>query len=170
MRLFKRHISILLVGILFLQADGVLVIYRLQQCMIHYKVRRGIRQNEFSTEELTLSVTEYNKSKVRSNEISFGGKMYDVKSAYITCDSVRLEVMHDKKEEHLLSKIKNFFASSKQSNSKLPYAVQKLLALKYIPPVLETLLEPLYHTVINYAVASTILMAKSLDIPSPPPR
>ncbi len=170
MHLLNRHIAILLIGILAIQAEGALVIHQVRQGMIQYKVRRGIRHNEFVLEVLTMSTDGYARSKRPKNEIMVDGKMYDVKSVSTNGDVVTLEVVHDKAEEGVLKKIKDFFTPDKDSSGKIPKHVQQLLSAKYVPPMRQIFSELIFqaatHIYFLHAIGLTIVR----DIPSPPPR
>lgn len=170
MYFLKRHIAILLIGILAIQAEGALVIHQVRQCMIQYKVRRGIRHNEFVLEVLTLTADGYARSKRPKNEVMVEGKLYDVKSVSINGDVVTLEVVHDKAEEGVLKKIKDFFTPGKDSTGKIPKHVQQLLSAKYVPPMRQIFNEFVFQSATHIYFLHAIGLTIVRDIPSPPPR
>ena len=148
----------------------MLVIHQLHQSFVQYQVRRGMKHNEYATEVITLSNAEYHASMKHGREITVKGKLYDIKSTSFAGDSVSLEVIHDKAEEHILTKIKDFFGSHKRASGKLPFAVQKIIALKYVPPTRDLLVTILSRTVSCFSFLAPVLSSNSPDIPSPPPK
>lgn len=110
----------------------MLLIYKVQQFSVQYKMRLAVNQNEISFEKLILNIDEYRKSRLNSREISYKGNMYDVKSVIITGDKVELLVINDLKEKILLQEIKAFLQKSNQSKKELPDQLQKFLSINYI--------------------------------------
>ena len=110
----------------------MLLIYKVQQFSVQYKMRLALNESEISFERLILNIDEYRKSRLNSREISYKGNMYDVKSVNITGDSVELLVINDVKEKILLQEIKDFLQKSNQSKKELPDQLQKFLSINYI--------------------------------------
>ena len=170
MKLLRRNISFLLIGILILQADGTLLINQLQQCFVQYQVRKGMKQNGLATEAITLPLADFQKLGKGKHEITLGGRLYDIKSLSIKDDLVTLYVIHDKAEEGIIKKIKDFFSPAKDGQGKIPKYVQKLLAEKYIPPVRHFFLELVVQVIGQFSFLELSFATKLPDILSPPPR
>ena len=82
--------------------------------------------------ELTLTVPDFKKSKVGSNEIYFNGKMYDIKSISFIGDSVKLKAIDDVEEKKIVDIINALSNNMNDSNRKLPLQIHYLTLLKYI--------------------------------------
>lgn len=148
----------------------MLLIYKVQQFSVQYKMRLALNESAISFEKLILNIDEYRKSRLNSREISYKGNMYDVKSVNITGDSVELLVINDVKEKILLQEIKDFLQKSNQSKKELPDQLQKFLSINYIfaeeghmiyiPPVGFNIFQQ----------PDSNLSSNFLDKPSPPPK
>jgi hypothetical protein len=166
----KRYIALLLIGILVFQAEGVLFIHQLEQCIIQYRVKRGMEHTTQKAETMILSLKYYNSSMRHGSEITYEGQLYDIKSLSIDGEVVTLKVFHDIAEETILKKIKDFFNSHGRTSGKVPKYVQKLLVAKYVTPTQDIFLEPVYRSATYFSFLLLKFEAAALDIPSPPPK
>ena len=121
-------------------------------------------------EILSLSLVEFNNSKVNSHEICYNGEMYDVKSADFKYDHVKLVVLHDKYEKNIIEKIKNYFNSNSKHDTKIPNHLIKLLSSAYDLPSTEfsCRLNEIYQNIFQYFSES--LLCPHFEISTPPPR
>ncbi len=169
MPLFKYK-SILLIGILFLQADGVLLLLKIQQYSIRYHAKERLADKSKTLEELTLSLSAYQLAKTGAYDLAINGEMYDVKSIDFDDDCVTLVVYHDQEEENIIRKIRNFLCADKHSGQKLPVQVQQLLSMKYLQPERSIFISiPLPH-LFTFSFIVMNRPASDPDIPSPPPK
>jgi hypothetical protein len=167
---FFKYKSILLIGILFLQADGILLLLKMQQCYIQYHAKERLADKSKTLEELTLSLSAYNHAKAGLHELVLNEEMYDVKSVTFDDDCVTLVVLHDHDEENIIRKIRNFLCGEKQSGQNLPVQVQQLLSMKYLPPDRTFFkLIPVKNS-FTFSFIEMALPASVPDIPSPPPK
>ncbi len=142
----------------------------MKQYYIKYHAKERLADNTKTFEELTLTLAAYKQAKAGANELILNGEMYDVKSVTIDDDCVTLFVLHDRDEENVSRKIRNFLHGEKQSGQNLPVQVQQLLSMKYLPPE-HTVFK--YFPIRNSFTFSFIGMTKPAsdpDIPSPPPK
>ncbi len=165
-----RYKSILLIGILFFQADGILLLLKLKQYYIQYHAKERLADNTKTLEELTLTLSEYKQAKAGAHELAFNGKMYDVKSVTIDDDCVTLFVYHDRDEENVIRKIRNIWSGEKQSGQNLPVQVQQLLSMKYLPPDHTTFKFFPIKNSFTFSFIGMTMPASDPDIPSPPPK
>lgn len=148
----------------------MLLIYRVQQLSVQYKMRQLVNSNEVSFEKLILNIDEYRASRINSKEVYVKGNLYDVKSVNITGDKVELLVINDIKEKILLQQIKDYLKKSDQSKKELPDQLQKLLSVNYIGADEGRLIYiPSFDFNIIYSPDQDISSDPS-DIPSPPPK
>lgn len=148
----------------------MLLIYKVQQFSVQYKMRLALNESEISFERLILNIDEYRKSRLNSREISYKGNMYDVKSVNITGDSVELLVINDVKEKILLQEIKDFLQKSNQSKKELPDQLQKFLSINYIAADEGRMIYiPSFCSNI-FQQPDSNLSSNFLDKPSPPPK
>ena len=148
----------------------MLLIFKVQQFSVQYKMRLAVNSNEASFEKLILSLSEYRNSRINSRELYVKGNLYDVKSVNITGDMVELLVINDVKEKILLKAIKDFLNQSNQSKKELPDQLQKFLSLNYLAANQGRIIYiPSYGSNIIHPPDPDIYTFQS-DIPSPPPK
>jgi len=120
-------------------------------------------------EKLTLTLSEFNNSKIAEDEISVNGKIYDIKSSRISGDKVELLAINDIEEENILEKIKKAFNTGMTENSELPNHLVTLISLIYISPangqgfLLEETFLNSFHSFCE------IIFSHESEIFSPPP-
>jgi hypothetical protein len=161
---------IVLIIILLLQSGGVLLIFQAQQCIVQYEMSEKLINGNASFEKVTLTVSEYKKYRIHSNEILFNGKMYDVKTATVKNNTVELLVIHDNEEEFILKKIKYAVKNSGLPDGKLPIQLFKLISLIYLPPFSEHILFDSSSTTNIFHQSNSNVFTGDSDIPFPPPR
>ena len=111
--------SLLLLAILILQGGGMLLIYRIQQSYVQDNMIQSINSSKTQFQEIVLSRSDYQLSRINASEITINNKLYDVKSVNISGDRVNLLVLNDSMEENILAKIAEFTNNSRQPNSVL---------------------------------------------------
>lgn len=129
----KKAGYILLLFILFLQAGGILFVYRIQQIALHQLIQLKLDSVKTGFVRIILSNEEYQISRIKRNEVKVGGKMYDVKSIHRKGDKVELIVIRDLKEEHILAKINDLTQGWKHRNSRITELLKQLISLRYLP-------------------------------------
>ena len=119
--------------------------------------------------KLTLTVSEFQKSKINSHEISYKGKMYDFKPVAISDDTVELLVINDTKEETILEKINELADNTSSHKGELPSQLIKLLTLTYICPTFDNrfIFQELEGN--NFLPICESILSIAKEIPSPPP-
>jgi hypothetical protein len=152
-----------------LQAGGMLFIYTVRQSHVRRGMQEVLNRRSTQFERMTLSVSEYQKSKINAKEIFVEGKMYDVKSMTVKGDAVELLVVHDIKEENVLKRIKDFSKRTEQPNNDLPNQLQHLLTLNYLSPCVEGLFFVPYLLIHVFPFSSLNIVSNNSDILTPPP-
>jgi hypothetical protein len=166
----NKAISISLLLILLLQTGGMLMVYKIQQFSVQYKMSRAMNNNEASFEKLIFNLDEYYKCRLNSREISYNGDLYDVKSVKFCGAIAELLVLKDERETALLEEIKAFLHKSNQSKKELPDHLQKLLSINYIAADEGRLI---YIPSLDYNIfyqPESNLVSDFIDNPSPPPK
>ncbi len=172
---FKQILSlkntglILLLAILFIQTGGGLLIYKIQQSCVHSEMEQALNNEATGFQQLTLSLSDFQKGEINANEISFNGKMYDVKSIKISGDKVELLVINDTKEENIVENIKRSVNTNSEQNKKLPYHLVNLLNWFYIYPVSGNAFLLLEQRT-SYLPFSENVFSFISEISSPPPK
>ena len=116
--------------ILVLQIGGMVLILKLQQCMVQLEMKAALSNDATRYQTISLSLTDF-KQKINENEILIDGKLYDVSSYSIKGNTIQLLVMSDEKEENILEKIKEFTTGTTK-HSPFPEQMLQLLTLTYI--------------------------------------
>ena len=133
----KKSAIILLVALMVLPS-AALMLYKLLQCMVQHEMEQECKLPGNATDTLLLTSTEYAGSKINDREISYQGKMYDIKTVSIKGNKVALVAINDTKEESILKKIKALLPGADKKNSGLPLQLQKLISLTFVHPVEES--------------------------------
>lgn len=165
----KKTASILLLTLLLLQTGGILLIYKTQQCYVWYEMQHTLNDSNTRFQKLELSLSDFQKSKINSDEIFFQGKMYDVKSVQVSGNIVNLLVINDKDEDSILKKIDNFLNTTQKDNSKLPYQLQQLLSLNYLSPYSVNFFFIPSLSITTFHSLNLNLISNDSDTSSPPP-
>ena len=166
----KNTCFIVLLAILFMQTGGGLQIYKIQQYCVQREMEQALNNEGTLFQQLTLSLSDFQKGEINADEISINGKMYDIKSLEIRGDKVELLVINDTREENILEDIKKSINSSNQQNKEHPYHFVKVLTLLYITPVTDNifLLEKNKQNI--FRSPCEIIISYKPGISSPPPR
>ena len=166
----KKIGYIALLSILIIQAGGGLLIYKIQQYYVQMEMERALNNEETSFQQLTLSFNDFQKGKINAHEISFDGKMYDIRSIKISGDKVELLVINDTKEENIIENIKRSVNPNDQQNKGLPSQFVKLLTLVYVVPATDPdllLQKKQRHIFVPFC---DIIVSHKSDITAPPPK
>jgi hypothetical protein len=160
----------LLFTILLLQTGGILLIYKLKQSYVQYQMSLSLKSNETTFEKIIITTGDYKKSRIKSNEISYKGKMYDVKSINIFYDKVELLVINDRDEENILEAINNFVSKTNRPDIELSNQLKILFSLNYLSPDTEHIFFiPSFCIHIFHQPNLNIAFTDS-DVYTPPPR
>jgi hypothetical protein len=159
----------MLLTILLLHTGGLLLIYKIQQWNSHYTMSQTVRLKQSGFQRLTVSVSEFQNSKLNRNEIFFRGNMYDIKSVTLHGNSAELFVVNDINEKCILQKVKYLLQSTKNRQDQLPGQIVQLLMHSYIFQIKETklFLPGLPENI--YPRFSKIPVSFVCKITSPPP-
>lgn len=166
----KKAGYILFLIILILQSGGMLLICNVQQCRIQFQMAEKLKSDKSSFELITLTVNEYQKSRINSKEIRHSGKMYDVKSLTVQDGVVSLIVMNDNEEATILQTITNLVSHTNFPNSPLPNQLHQLISLVYIPVFSEHLLFTPSLCVNTFHPSKLKIASNDPEILSPPPK
>jgi len=123
-----------LLFILLLQAGGLLLVYKVQQHFVRFRMARAIENEQSLTEQLTISIMQFQESRINKKEILFRGNMYDIKSCIFSGDSVFLVVINDTREKKIMEKIKVLAGQKNHQSRDIPNKIIKLCTLDYIIP------------------------------------
>lgn len=160
----------MLLTILLLQAGGILFVYKVQQYYVKAEMQKTLNGRNTQFQKVSVSLGDYLKNKIGSDEISIDGKMFDIKSIQISGKLVELLVINDNKEDNIIEKIKDFIDTTNQSNTELPLQLQQLLSLNYLP--LETgflLFIPVFS--VDFFLRPILnFVSNDLEILTPPPK
>ncbi len=128
----KKGGYILLLFILFLQAGGMLYVYKIQQYSVQHHMQQQLGNAHSVFHQMVLSLKEYQKSRINKHEIKVNDQLFDVKSVYYTGGKVCLQVIRDSKEEKILAKIRDLSSRNKTSNSAIPKVLKRLISMNYL--------------------------------------
>ncbi|MFS8081928.1 MAG: hypothetical protein ACMG51_00640 [Ginsengibacter sp.] len=164
----KKLSYIALLSMLLLQSGGLVLIYKVQQCMVQNEMKSVLNNHETRFQPLTISLSVYKKN-IFGNEIVIDGKLYDVNSIAISGNTVHLQVINDTKEESILEKIKDLISGTTKHN-RLPIRLVQLLSLNYILPHshYDSALQQISQQ--NFLPLSTNILSLTKDVSSPPPK
>ena len=152
-----------------MQSGGLLLFYQVQQYFVQYRMQQALNCNTSRFQKLTLTLDDFQNSKINNNEISLNGKMYDIKSIKTSDDTVELIVLNDTEEESIIEIIKRIVGNENQQNRVLPNKLIQLLSLIYLSTTSQNnLLLDGIQQIIFQSFCETIVSHKT-EIFSPPP-
>lgn len=155
---------------MLLQSGGLLLVYQMQQFWVRRDMLQVIKNQETGFLKLTLTVSEYQNSKLNAREISIGGDMYDVKSIAQVGDKLELLVIRDSKEQSILEKIRNSSCRKNQRSKRQRVHPIKQLLLFPPPAVVQHLCLTAVQQKTAFTWAWETFISHKSDIPAPPPR
>jgi hypothetical protein len=153
-----------------LQAGGILFIYTVRQYSVQKEMEEVLNSAETQFETITLSISEYQKSRVNAHEISLDGEMYDIKSLTVKGNVVELRAVHDSKERNILKGIKDYSNQTNHPDKNLPNQLQQLLSLNYIANAGGKLCIIPSSSINIFAFSDPAIVSNNADISTPPPK
>jgi len=133
-------------------------------------MKENILSSGISIEKLSLSISDFQKSKLSGDEISLNGNMYDIKSVSISGNTVVLEVINDTMEKAILTAINKSIDNNEIQNGNQTNHLFKLITSVYLSA---SDLSPFpTHEVsqLTFQVMSERISSQYQEITSPPPR
>ena len=130
-------------------------------------MQEKISSSSSAFENITLPLSQYQKSIVGHNEIVVNGKRYDIKSISIIDEMVSITAIHDTEEENVITLIGKTLNSNKE---KVPSCFLKLMSLIYVPSSVDNKFSSTEDKVpVSIFIAKGILSPQT-EILSPPPQ
>lgn len=117
-----------------LQSGCMLLIYQFRQCYVQVEMRHALKNPNSPFQRLTLSLNDFQKSKINAHEIAIDGKMYDIKSVKFTSGQVEFLAIRDIKEESILKVINKIIGFNQGNDDKIPNQLLVLLSMVYLTP------------------------------------
>ena len=107
----------------------------MRQSYVQFEMQKKLRNSQSRFEKLSLTLSEYKRSRIKEDEISINGKMYDIKSFQINGDKIELLAINDTEEENILQRIKDLITNNNTNpGSEVPSQLTDLITLDYIYP------------------------------------
>lgn len=145
--------------------------FKIQQCAIKADMRSKIKDSNLDLFQIKLPIEVYNKSMIDDNEITFQGKMYDIKSIKIVQNQVYLLVLLDTFEQEIINKIKSFFSeTSDNATAGIVYEIIKMMKLVYQNNIKHHLSKPIITVFLLHNSKNKLITLFSItNKPSYPP-
>lgn len=121
--LYRRYAAALLVGLLAFQAAGWLVAWHTTHWEARFSAQQALLGKNTPLRHLTLPIAALSALRVGKKEIIYEGRLYDIRSAHSVGDSVRLELYHDRHEEHLYALLGRVIASDGEDPAPAPFQI-----------------------------------------------
>jgi hypothetical protein len=125
---------------------------------------------ENAYEEITIILKPNETFEDPGKEFFMDGKMYDVKSISVDGNKVHLLVIHDTKEENVLSIIKTLINKTTSSKNPLSIQLNLLLSMVYLEDRTDFDFTPSANLLPAFQLYSEKLISAESEILSPPPR
>lgn len=123
-----RLAAALLIGLLAFQAVGWLVAWHTARWEAHFSAQQVLNEESTPLTSLALHTSALPALRIGKKEIWYAGRLYDIRSAHLMGDSVRLELYHDQHEERLYGLLGKVFCSGGDASSSPVSPVQVWLA------------------------------------------
>ena len=147
----------------------MVLLCKLEQYIVQHKMKQVLDDGETHFQQLTLTLSDYNKGKIGVSEILIHDRLFDVKSYSITGNTVQLLVVNDTQEEGIVEKIKEL-TTHMGKHGQMPSKLLQLLTTTYLMPAsLQKFVLP-EETAQNYSLFSTHLLFTTREVSSPPPK
>lgn len=129
-----------------------------------------IENSSSNFEVIRMPFTQYKTNLVDDKELSFNGKMYDIKSVQILCDSVEIVAINDVYEEKILEHIRGFIKNLGNFSHNTPIQFSFLVLLNYIIPDGSIKFHSPIINLCLFCYSDINYFSKKPDTDSPPPR
>jgi len=132
----KSLFYILIGALLFFKADGLVFFLKVQQYYVQHEMQEWLSANDPSRmENLTLTDAEYKASRISNKEMLYKGKLFDIKSAVYKNGQVILKVIHDTREQNIISFISGIKSSSHRDTADSPVKLKSSQPFNGISPI-----------------------------------
>lgn len=134
--LHRRYAAAFLFGLLAFQAAGWLVAWHTARWEARFSAQQALFGKNTPLRNLTLPTTALSALRVGKQEIIYEGRLYDIRSAQSVGDSVRLELYHDRHEEHLYALLGRVISSDGGDPAPAPFQIwlAKWLGTVFLAP------------------------------------
>lgn len=132
----KRTACIVLLIAILLQAGGLVVFYGVEQSLAKMQMHTLLQGKQDGFELIQLSTSELSKSWTSPNELSYHGKLFDVKSVTVNGTSAKVTAVQDEHEEKIANSINALQSKDKPGKDETSLILQlvELMMLAYVPP------------------------------------
>ncbi len=131
-----------------MQAGGLVIFYGMEQSAARIHMHTLLAQQQDGFQTLTLTTTELSKAWTSADEISYQGKLFDVKSVTINGSSAAVTVVADTDEDEITARVNVLNNKEKPGKQQggIIHQLVELLMLAYVQPM------PLQYLVFHDAV------------------
>jgi hypothetical protein len=165
----KKIVYIGLFILLLLQAGGLLFIYKLEQGCVRRQMAELVTRSDAQFTRLVMPVSQYENSRIGDDELRFDGKLYDVKSAVVTDNTVELLVLVDTEETEVVTRISSLEHRSAPQSDQVIYKLFELMAAAYTCPLLHTPIHYIQQDKLRFATVHERTISRTYESLSPPP-
>ncbi|MGB9701973.1 MAG: hypothetical protein ACPL1A_04495 [Candidatus Kapaibacteriota bacterium] len=163
--------SYVLIFTTFFNVVGVIFLLLLIRNYNYNSIRQSFFESHKDVSKLVFSKTEFYKNpkikRIKKDEYSIFGKLYDIKSKLIKGDSIILEAYHDEKEENFYLTFANIYNNNPKSKHKIQNINYKELSPYILIDFLTTFI--IDNCLSNTFYTNNSIKSIILDIQSPPP-
>jgi len=142
----------------------------MQQYYVHYEIKRCFISQKPQLQKIILTLDDYQKCKIGTDEVSINDSMFDVKSISIRGDHVELLVLKDSKEDNILKKIKDFAGRANQPNNGHLNKLQQLFSWNYLSYSTDEHIFIYPLSVYNIRLFTLDILSNFPEISTPPPK
>jgi hypothetical protein len=144
------------------------MVYRVQQLASAYKMHQTIKTQQSGFIELAVPLNGFKSN--RSGEITYHGKLYDVKSYAVSGNVVVMKVLNDVEEENVIHLLQSIWSHSNNNhNGRLDKLLDILTAL-YLPPASQIQYAVCFYSEPGYSLFHELFISRHNEISLPPPR
>ncbi len=138
-QLWRKCAITALSALLFFQAAGWVLAYRVLQLEAKTEAKTALRHPETPLYTVTIPVSLLPRIRVDKKEVRLDGQLFDIKDQRISGDSVTLTLYHDRPEEKILQALGGRLAPGAGAGSAavppLQYWLSQWLGAAYLLPL-----------------------------------
>jgi hypothetical protein len=162
-------LALSLLLLIFFQSGGLQCFFLFKQKLAQAEMAEKLIQNHLPQKSIIVSVQVFQNNLIEGHEIELNGKLYDIRTVTFSGNKVRLSVVEDEKEMHILSILKKVIGSESDHQKQFPQKLLSFMSMLFVAPTFSYTNILTNQTNLQYADLFQYLSLGSFSTPFSPP-
>lgn len=162
-------LSLSLLLLIFFQGGGLQCFFLFKQKLAQAEMAEKLIQKNLPQKFITVTVETYQNNLIDGHEIELNGRLYDIRNVEFSGNNVRLSVVEDEKEMHILSILTKVIGSESDHQKQFPQKLLSFMSMLFVLPTFSHTNIISNQTNLQYADLFQQLALGSFSTPFSPP-